>query len=189
MNRRPLLITAILLPILIAACGQGDPGQRTEALLESAEQGDVSTLDALLKRAATVDVRDHCDWTPLMKAALNGHHTVVERLIAAGADVDAVDNGGYTAMMLAASNDHVEILELLLNQGAMVDHQESTKGWTALIWAAGKGNGRSVETLLRHGADRTLKDFGGERAADHARTAGHGDILEQLEGALDVPRA
>ncbi len=180
MNRHSSIILIMPLLIAISGCGDSDAPQAGGSLLEIAEQGDVSALDALLKRSTTVDVRDSCDWTPLMKAALNGHGEVVERLLAAGASIDAEDNGGYTAMMLAASNNHLAILDLLLELGAMIDHQERTTGWTALIWAAGKGHSGVVETLLSHGADRTLEDFAGQTAADHARAAGHQVIVARL---------
>jgi ankyrin repeat protein len=71
---------------------------------------------------------------------------------------------------------------MLLRQGAMIDHQEQTEGWTALIWTAGKGHTETVEVLLGHGADRTLKDFAGRSASDHAREAGHLAIIERLSG-------
>lgn len=184
MNTRSLYLAFIPWVALLGlvACDSADSpqGAGDQSLLEIAEQGDLSALDALLKRSRQVDVRDSCDWTPLMKAALNGHQDVVERLLTAGASLDAVDNGGYTAMMLAASNNHAGIVDLLLRHGAMVDHQEQTQGWTALIWAAGKGHAATVETLLRHGADITLKDFAGQTAADHAREAGQAGLLARL---------
>jgi uncharacterized protein len=175
----------ILIPLLIllptSACNPSGSSQEQEtALLEIAEQGDLSALNALLKPSTKVDVRDSCDWTPLMKAALYGHIDVVVRLLDAGAEIDARDNGGYTAMMLAASNNHAPIVDLLLDRGAMVDHQEATQGWTALSWAAGKGHAKTVEVLLRHDADRTLEDFAGHTAADRAREGGHQALVDRL---------
>jgi ankyrin repeat protein len=178
---RILALVSITLLVAFAAFHQSDSTPESDAaLLDIAEQGDLSALNALLTSSTGVDVRDSCDWTPLMKAALYGHVEVVVRLLDAGAEVDAQDNGGYTAMMLAASNNHAEIVDLLLSRGAMVDHQEQTRGWSALIWAAGKGHTETVETLLHHGADGTLGDFAGLDAADHARKAGHQAVLARL---------
>lgn len=180
---RTLLCALILIEIGIgtSACDSSDSSVAQDTvLLEIAEQGDLSALNALLKPSTQVNVRDSCDWTPLMKAALSGHIEIVERLLDAGAQVDAQDKGGYTAMMLAASNNHARIVDLLLNRGAMIDHQEQTRGWTALGWSAGKGHVQTVDVLLKHGADRTLKDFAGNTAADQAREAGHQPIVDQL---------
>ncbi|MFB1489575.1 MULTISPECIES: ankyrin repeat domain-containing protein [unclassified Thiocapsa] len=175
-----LVAIAILVAFAVFHLSDSPPEGEGSALLDLAEQGDLSALNALLKPSTKVDVRDSCDWTPLMKAALYGHADVVERLLEAGAEIDAQDKGGYTAMMLAASNNHATIVDLLLSKGAMIDHQEQTEGWTALIWTAGKGHVETVEVLLRRGADRTLKDFAGNTAEDHAREAGDQAVAEQL---------
>jgi ankyrin repeat protein len=146
-----------------------------------AESGDLASLERLLRKDPKPDVRDSCDWTPLMEAALNGHLEAVERPLAAGAIVDSEDKGGYTALMLAASNNHGTVDEQLLAHGAMVDHQERTQGWTALIWAAKQGYAPTVATLLQHQADPTLKDFCGRTAAEWARETGHEDLIALLE--------
>ncbi|MBK1645902.1 hypothetical protein CKO25_14850 [Thiocapsa imhoffii] len=180
MNKTLLLLIPVLTLLLSACQPSGSSEEHTEALLEIAERGDLTALNALLKPNTQVNVRDSCDWTPLMKAALQGHAPVVARLLDAGAAIDAQDNGGYTAMMLAASNNHAAIVATLLEHGAMIDHQEATKGWTALGWAAGKGHVETVELLLQQGADRTLKDFDGLTPAEHARAAGHETLAERL---------
>ncbi|WP_295405274.1 ankyrin repeat domain-containing protein [uncultured Thiocystis sp.] len=171
----------------LAACGPSGSNNESasagEALLEVAEQGDLDALDQLLAKHRQPDVRDSCDWTPLMKAALYGHTPVVARLLDAGASVDAMDKGGYTAMMLAASNNHADTVDLLLQRGAMVDHQESTEGWTALIWAAKQGHAKSVDTLLHHRADVTLKDFDGKTAMDWDSAGGYVEVSRRLQAA------
>ena len=188
-NRSTLLL---LLPLLtgLPSCDGSDSAASQDGepppLILASERGDLKTLVALLGQGSPPDVRDSCDWTPLMKAALNGHGAAVDQLLAAGATVDAEDKGGYTAMMLAASNNHAPVVERLLNEGAMADHQEGTQGWTALIWAAKQGHRQTLETLIRHRADPSLRDFSGRTAADWARETGQTRILALLETA-DAP--
>ncbi|MBK1631248.1 hypothetical protein CKO31_10955 [Thiohalocapsa halophila] len=183
-----LLPVLLILPAVLLVGGDNDTSQSPQAgkqapsLLEVAEQGDVSALDALLERRADANVRDSCDWTPLMKAAVNGHLQVAERLLAAGAAVDAVDQGGYTALLLAASNNHAQLVELLLAHGAMIDAQEQTEGYTPLIWAAHRGHAETVQVLLEHGADATLPDLAGHGALWHAATQGHAQVEALLQG-------
>lgn len=188
---RPLTLTLTLLmllaavPLLLAGCNEpADPQAGRLQLLEVAERGDVSALDALLRRSADANVRDSCDWTPLMKAANNGHIEAGERLLAAGALVDAADKGGYTALLLAASNNHVALVRLLLDHGAMIDAREQTQGYTPLIWAAHRGHTETVELLLARGADTTLPDLQGHDAAWHAREQGHLGVASMLDAAM-----
>ncbi len=163
---------------LLVACQPADDA--ASQLLEVAEQGDLASVEALLRRTRTADVRDHCEWTPLMKAASNGHDAIVSRLLAAGAEVDARDSGDYTALLLAAGNNHLAVVKQLLAAGAMIDHQETTQGFTALIWAAQRGHTAMVALLLRQGADRTLPDFSGKQALDHAREHQQQPIIDLL---------
>ncbi len=168
-------------PLLLAGCNESTDAQAgTPKLLEVAERGDVSALDALLKRNRDANVRDSCQWTALMKAANNGHLEAAKRLLAAGASVDAADKGGYTALLLTASNNHVELVRLLLDNGAMIDVQEHTQGYTPLIWAAHRGHVDTVELLLARGADTTLPDLEGHDAAWHATEQGHREVASML---------
>ncbi len=149
-------------------------------LIQVAERGDLNALNALLQRRPEPNIRDICDWTPLMKAAVNGHLEAARLLLDVGAKIDAIDKGGYTAMMLATSNNHAAVVGLLLNRGAMVDHQEQTRGWTALIWSAKQGHQATVDVLLGHGADASLRDDSGRSASDWAKEQG----LSELHAAL-----
>jgi len=185
---KPLCLLGALTATLLCACSGSEPPaaqaqKGTPALVAVAEQGDVSALNRLLTGNAQPDVRDACQWTPLMKAALNGHLDVVQRLVEAGAAIDAEDTGGYTAMMLAASNDHARVVDYLLGEGAQVDHQESTQGYSALIWAAKLGHKASVEVLIDHGADSALREHSGLTAAEMAAREGHPAITEMLSAA------
>ncbi|MCF7984468.1 MAG: ankyrin repeat domain-containing protein [Thiohalocapsa sp.] len=179
---RLLLILVLSWAVLGVGCDRTpDVQQQGMQLLQVAEQGDISALDALLRSNAHADFRDSCDWTPLMKAANNGHTEAVRRLLSAGAEADAADKGGYTSLLLAASNNHAEIVEVLLSRGAMIDAREQTQGYTPLIWAAHRGHADTVRTLLAHGADTTLPDFAGRTAADHAAAEGRADISAMLQ--------
>jgi ankyrin repeat protein len=181
MTRLAVIIAALTLALGLSLSGEHGVEAPTEpevpALIQVAERGDLGTLEALLARDQMPDVRDSCDWTPLMKAAQNGHLEAVERLVNAGASLDAEDKGGYTAVMLAAGNGHAAVVRRLLAAGAMADHQERTQGWTALIWAVKEGRGETVAALLQGGADPSLRDYSGRTATDWARELGRPAML------------
>ncbi len=182
-------LLAVLLLVLAGCSESADPQAGRLQLLEVAERGDVSALDALLRRNGEVNVRDSCDWTALMKAANQGHLEAAKRLLDAGAMVDAADKGGYTALLLAASNNHLDVVELLLEHGAMIDVKESTQGYTPLIWAAHRGHADSVVLLLARGADMTLPDIQGRDAAWHAKEQGHPEVAALLAPAAPVAQS
>jgi ankyrin repeat protein len=185
-----LFLFLLLLFLIGNGCDNPPPeetdAQAPPALLIAAERGDLPTLTKLIGRNdVTIDVKDACFWTPLMKAALNGHTEAVERLILAGADVNQLDKGGYSSLMLAASNNHAEIIVLLIDAGANIDQIELTKGWTALIWAAKQGHREAVEQLLRYPLDREIRDFSGKHALDWARENKFHEIVSLLLNPTD----
>lgn len=179
-----LLSLAVTSAFVLSACSKAPAegnGDAPPALLAIAERGDLPALSALLDQRAEPDVRDACQWTPLMKAALYGHEEVARRLLAAGAHVEAVDKGGYSALMLAASNNHAALIELLHEHGADLNRQENTNGDSALIWAAKLGHTQSVSVLLSLGADASLRDHRGKTALDWARENTDDALVELLE--------
>jgi len=182
----------LIIPLLLHACSKQTAEVEADLaispLLYAAETGDLPTISRLIEHSTTIDVKDACFWTPLMKAALNGHTEVVSRLLQAGADVNQTDKGGYSSLMLAASNNHPEIIELLIAAGANTNQVETTKGWTALIWASKLGHTESVQHLLMHPVDQEMKDFDGKRALDWAYQNQHQAIIALLENQT-LPQA
>jgi hypothetical protein len=59
--------------------------------------------------------------------------------------------------MLAVINERAEALQLLLERGADVNTQSGT-GWSALTFAAWKGDATLVRMLLNHGANPAAVD-------------------------------
>lgn len=87
---------------------------------------------------------------------------------------------GYeeTPLMRAAVKGHNDVLDYLLSVGAEVGAQRSG-GFTSLHLAANVG---VAESLLRHGADRTLESSGGKSPTEHC--AG-GAAVQQFIGAFE----
>jgi ankyrin repeat protein len=59
----------------------------------------------------------------------------------------------------------IEVVSYLLNAGARIDDKDA-RGRTALMIAAEGGHAEIAKLLLSHGADASLQDKAGKRAAD-----------------------
>ncbi|MCW8890156.1 MAG: ankyrin repeat domain-containing protein [Sedimenticola sp.] len=184
MKRRLLFTFGLLTSCsVLTACSPEQPLNTEPAippLISAAEAGDTQRIALLLEDAAAVDSRDSCQWTPLMKASLFGHTEAANQLLSAGAELELTDKGGYSALMLAASNNHAVVVQNLLKQGANPNRQESSHGWTALIWAAKRGHKESVRALVEGGAAIELADFDGKNARNWAVENHHDEVAALL---------
>lgn len=124
-----------------------------EALPWAARNDALEVLDMLVARGARADA-DVYRGSALAWAAACGRGAAIDRLVALGADVDARTTFGGP------------------------DHGDAT---TALHLAAQRGDRPTVERLLGHGADRTLRDRRhGGTPADWAEHGGHADVAALL---------
>ncbi|MEJ7593002.1 MAG: ankyrin repeat domain-containing protein [Planctomycetaceae bacterium] len=90
---------------------------------------------------------------------------LLQLLLNAGLPPETTDMKGNSLLIQAAVNP--KCVELLLKNGANVNRVcDSDIAATALIRAASLGKRKSVELLLQHGADPTIKDKSGESAVD-----------------------
>jgi ankyrin repeat protein len=72
---------------------------------------------------------------------------------------------------------------LLMNFDANLQHDN---GYTALAYAAMKGNGRMVELLLRNGASPTVTTKDGDTPVELALRLGHSEVADILKAARQL---
>jgi hypothetical protein len=90
--------------------------------------------------------------TELMAAAYNGDSGRVALLLESPADIDAQDHYGTTALMYAAMKGQDEVVLELVEHKANLELQSSQR-YTALMYAVRDGHTKSVQILLKAGAD------------------------------------
>lgn len=85
--------------------------------------GRLDTVNMLLDRGASIDLRDQEQDTPLKNAAREGHLDVVNILIEHGANVNAHGKALSTPYTSASFYGHKRVMEALEEAGANVFHQ------------------------------------------------------------------
>jgi ankyrin repeat protein len=138
----------------------------------AAYAGNDIIFDALLAHGADARAPDDTGKPPIVYAAAGARFEIVERLLAQSIDVNARYRNDLTLLMWASGPDQgvpeaqaIKVVTYLLDAGAHIDDRDD-RGRTALMIAAEGGHAEIVGPLLARGADPSLKDKAGKRAAD-----------------------
>jgi len=138
----------------------------------AAYAGNDVIVEALLAHGADARAPDETDKPPIVYAAAGARLDIVKRLLAQNIDINARYRNDLTLLMWASGPDEkapeaqaIEIVSYLLDAGAHTDDRDD-RGRTALMIAAEGGHAEIAGLLLAHGADPSLKDKAGKRAAD-----------------------
>lgn len=141
-------------------------------LAVAAYRGNDAIAEILLARGANDRTADETGKSPIIYAAAAGWDDVVTRLLARHVDVNARYTNDLTLLMWASGPDEstlepqaIKVVRQLLDAGAHIDDRDA-RGRTALMIAAEGGHAGIVDLLLARGADASLKDKAGKRAAD-----------------------
>jgi uncharacterized protein len=141
----------------------------------AAYAGNDVIVEALLAHGADAQTADETGKPPIIYAAAGARLDVLKRLLARNIDVNARYSNDLTVLMWAAGPDAkapaaqaVRIVSYLLDAGAHIDDRDD-RGRTALMIAAEGGHEDIANLLVTRGADASLKDKAGKRAADLTR--------------------
>ena len=140
----------------------------------AAYAGSDAIVEMLLAHGADGRAPDETGKPPIVYAAARAKLDIVKRLLVRDVDVNARYANNLTLLMWAAGPDEkvteadaLKVVTYLLDAGAHVDDRDA-RGRTALMIAAEGGRAEIANLLLARGADPSLKDNGGKRAADLA---------------------
>jgi ankyrin repeat protein len=138
----------------------------------AAYAGNDIIFDALFARGADARAPDDTGKPPIVYAAAGARFEIVKRLLAQCIDVNARYRNDLTLLMWASGPDQsapeaqaIDVVSYLLDAGAHLDDRDD-RGRTALMIAAEGGHAEIANLLLARGADPSLKDKAGKRAAD-----------------------
>ena len=161
--------------LLAAGADPNIPGRSgLSAISAAAYTGNAELVALLLAKGANPKALDATGKSAIVYAAGRGFAPVVKLILDHGIDVNARLASDLTVLMWAAGHsdeagaaDVKETIELLTARGARVDDVDD-RGRTALMTAAVLGRTTAAETLVKAGADVSLKDKSGKSAADLA---------------------
>jgi uncharacterized protein len=129
-------------------------------------------VEALLAHGADARTPDQTGKPPIVYATAGARLDIVKRLLARNIDINARYRNDLTLLMWASGPDEkapesqaIEVVSYLLDAGAHIDDRDD-RGRTALMIAAEGGHAEIAGLLLARGADPSLTDKAGKRAAD-----------------------
>jgi uncharacterized protein len=138
----------------------------------AAYAGNDVIVEALLARGADERAPDETGKPPIVYAAAGARLDIVKRLLARNIDVNARYANDLTLLMWASGPDEkapeeqaTKVVSYLLDAGAHIDDRDD-RGRSALMIAAEGGHAGIANLLLTRGADASLRDKAGKRAAD-----------------------
>ncbi len=149
----------------------------------------IDIINALLAKGADLEARTNDGRTALFLSVSDGNTVIAQYLMDKGADVNvklATTDGydGYTPLLYAAQYDRGRnpVMLSLLAKGADVNVRGKSNGYTAVIYAAWKGNMEILTALLERGANVNARTRDGETALMYAAGNGKGypDVVRAL---------
>jgi ankyrin repeat protein len=108
---------------------------------------------------------------------------MVEMLLRLGADPNAKDDGSHTRFTGSLTGCLFEgsgIVEALVKAGSEVNARQGVTLCTPLHMAARRGNVEVAQTLLKCGADPSIRDRRGATALDRAKSCRQHGVLSVL---------
>jgi ankyrin repeat protein len=123
--------------------------------------------------------------TPLIVACGCGNMATIAALLQAGADpnINPGPARALPALSIAARDGKVEVIETLCRYGADINLRSAVNGAPPITFAVQYNQGRSVRTLLRHGARLDILDDGEYSILHYAATYTTLDTMKVLMSA------
>jgi ankyrin repeat protein len=166
---------AIMKLLIDAGLNVNITNEKGETLLYSAIlAGDEDTVLLIIEKGADIRATGVAGITPIQLAVGHNEPKVVAKLVAMGVPVDEKTTDGYTLAEMAVYEGHPEILEMLLAKGAKVNLD------FCVLWAIRDGHGKSVDVLLKHGANPNVMNENGETAIWLASETGETEAVQAL---------
>lgn len=142
------MVLAAAISCLIGGWYNSLDRRRTELFL-AARDGDLSHVEAMLRRSQSLAKSEVGGFSMLHWAAFGGNEQVVRKLIEAGADVNRPNYVGETSLHCAAARGNLGAARALLAGGADT-HLTDNLGKTAADWAYANNHADIGDLIRKH---------------------------------------
>ncbi|XP_067660824.1 inversin-like [Haliotis asinina] len=115
-----------------------------------------------------------------MLAAENGHKDAVKFLVDKGVDVSLVDKRGENILHCACKGGHVKVVECILSRKMVEIDSLAHSRKTPVILAGEQGHKEAVESLVKYGADLSLRDKRRNNVLYYASEKGHLGVVKYI---------
>jgi ankyrin repeat protein len=168
---------------------------RMTPLSQACTNGSDPFVRLLLKSGANPNTAIGTGVTPLMTCAKSGSVDAVKRLLEYGAEINAKEpSQGQTALMWAAAEHQLAVAKALIDAHADLK-AHSKSGFTAMHFAARRGDQMMIELLLASGVDINILsevDGGGKGAkkpepGGRPSSSGSGPVAEEEVTSRKTP--
>ncbi|XP_042871223.1 transient receptor potential cation channel subfamily A member 1-like [Penaeus japonicus] len=131
-------------------------------LHQAVHGGEIKAVELCLKSGAIISTQQDDRSTPVHLACSQGANEIVRLMFSLQPDeklkaLTTLDAQGMTPLHCAAMFDHPDLVAYLIQEGASVD-QVDQEHRSPLLLAASRRGWRTVDALLAHGADPTIRD-------------------------------
>jgi ankyrin repeat protein len=148
---------------------------KDKPLLFASMTGDLDNVKLLLAHGANPDLA-------LAQAVTFGYPDIVRALIAAGAPAKLTESSGINLLHWAAIANRPSVIPALVEAGVSINAQDEFD-FTPLMYAAtiDFGDTKSLEALLKAGANPNIRNGEGRTALEQARFYEHGNLETVLK--------
>jgi len=144
-------------------------------------------VNSMIKHGAVLNHASDDGATALFAASIKSDSGITSEdekcaiaLIEAGSDLSCRHESGATALQAAAESGFNSVVRAILERAPELIQTHDNDEFTPLMAAARAGHDAVVCTLLKFGADPSVKDSEGLTAADYANQNGHKEIAEMI---------
>ena len=148
-------------------------------------KNDINMVKLLVNNNADVNIQDENLNSPFLYAGARGLLDILKLLYKKADSINVLNIYGGNALIPACEKGHLETVRFLLENTDINVNHINKLSWTALLEVVILGNDSKnyveiVKLLLKHGADKNIKDNNGNDALYYAKTKGFKNIEKLL---------